>query len=61
MRYVCNKCGKAAYYDGRCGDGPILMCGHGYPYKAVPEDDNAPYRDHGYDGYDGSSYTWDSR
>jgi hypothetical protein len=20
-------CGASAYYDGRCGDGPILMCG----------------------------------
>ncbi len=25
--YVCSECGAAAYYDGRCGDGPILMCG----------------------------------
>jgi hypothetical protein len=25
--YVCSACGAAAYYDGRCGDGPILMCG----------------------------------
>lgn len=25
--YCCNICGAAAYYDGRCGDGPILMCG----------------------------------
>lgn len=25
--YVCSVCGAAAYYDGRCGDGPILMCG----------------------------------
>lgn len=25
--YVCNSCGTSAYYDGRCGDGPILMCG----------------------------------
>lgn len=24
--YVCSQCGKPAYYDGRCGDGPILMC-----------------------------------
>lgn len=27
MSYVCNCCGAKAYYDGRCGDGPILMCG----------------------------------
>jgi hypothetical protein len=25
--YVCSYCGAAAYYDGRCGDGPVLMCG----------------------------------
>jgi len=25
--YVCSYCGKGAYYDGRCGDGPVLMCG----------------------------------
>ena len=25
--YVCSECGAAAYYDGRCGDGPILTCG----------------------------------
>lgn len=24
--YVCSNCGSAAYYDGRCGDGPVLMC-----------------------------------
>lgn len=25
--YVCSRCGAGAYYDGRCGDGPVLMCG----------------------------------
>lgn len=25
--YHCSHCGAAAYYDGRCGDGPILTCG----------------------------------
>ena len=24
--YTCSKCGVSCYYDGRCGDGPILMC-----------------------------------
>jgi hypothetical protein len=24
--YVCECCGQPAYFDGRCGDGPILMC-----------------------------------
>lgn len=24
--YVCSQCGAPAYYDGRCGDGPVLMC-----------------------------------
>lgn len=27
MSYVCNNCGAKAYYDGRCGDGPVLTCG----------------------------------
>jgi hypothetical protein len=27
--YVCYICGMRAYYDGRCGDGPITMCGCG--------------------------------
>lgn len=33
--YKCNVCGAAAYYDGRMGDGAILMCGcdkKGIPY-----------------------------
>lgn len=25
--YVCSKCGASCYFDGRCGDGPILTCG----------------------------------
>ncbi len=25
--YVCSRCGAKAFYDGRCGDGPVLMCG----------------------------------
>lgn len=37
--YVCSACGKEAYYDGRCGDGPILMCGHGYPHEAIRKED----------------------
>ena len=24
--YVCSNCGEEAYYDGRCGDGPVLIC-----------------------------------
>ena len=24
--YVCSHCGAGAFYDGRCGDGPVLMC-----------------------------------
>ncbi len=27
QRYVCGECGAPAYYDGRCGDGPVLTCG----------------------------------
>ncbi|GEM_PF-7046804 len=25
--WYCSVCGKEAYYDGRCGDGPVLVCG----------------------------------
>lgn len=25
--YRCSVCGAEAYYDGRCGDGPVLTCG----------------------------------
>jgi hypothetical protein len=25
--FVCSICGESSYYDGRCGDGPILICG----------------------------------
>lgn len=24
--YVCSHCGEPAAYDGRCGDGPYLVC-----------------------------------
>jgi hypothetical protein len=24
--YICSRCGAAAYYDGRMGDSPVLMC-----------------------------------
>ena len=24
--WKCSKCNTSCYYDGRCGDGPILMC-----------------------------------
>lgn len=27
--YVCSYCGEKAFFDGRCGDGPVLLCGHG--------------------------------
>lgn len=27
MDWHCSNCGAPAYYDGRCGDGPVLMCG----------------------------------
>jgi len=27
LNYECSSCGEPAYYDGRCGDGPVLMCG----------------------------------
>lgn len=25
-KYRCNHCGREAYHDGRCGDGPVAMC-----------------------------------
>jgi len=25
--YCCSACGAEAYFDGRCGDGPVLLCG----------------------------------
>jgi hypothetical protein len=25
--YYCSVCGAKAFYDGRCGDGPVLVCG----------------------------------
>lgn len=25
--YVCSHCGRDAYFDGRCGDLPVLLCG----------------------------------
>lgn len=24
--WSCSHCGAAAYFDGRCGDGPVLLC-----------------------------------
>lgn len=26
MSWQCSQCGTSCYYDGRCGDGPILVC-----------------------------------
>lgn len=25
--WACSRCGEWAYFDGRCGDGPVLLCG----------------------------------
>lgn len=45
MSYSCSRCGKEAYYDGRCGDGPILMCNCDKYYtdgdNSIPADRNA--------------------
>ena len=27
QNYICSVCRQVCYFDGRCGDGPILMCG----------------------------------
>ncbi len=29
--YVCSNCGSRCGYDGRCGDGPYLVCKCGSP------------------------------
>ncbi len=26
VTWICSVCGEEAYYDGRCGDGPVLLC-----------------------------------
>ena len=26
MNYICSNCGAPAHFDGRCGDGPVLVC-----------------------------------
>jgi hypothetical protein len=54
-QYECSNCGATAYYDGRCGDGPVLMCecrnkgrwiddGRGgyrdNPHRPVPSNEN---------------------
>ncbi len=61
--YVCNRCGAAAYYDGRCGDGPVLICGcdkrgrsyidtrGGAPERIWPNGADAVPRED-YEGYD---------
>lgn len=40
-RYVCSYCGAEAYYDGRCGDGPVLVCGH----ESTGDWDQGTYRE----------------
>jgi len=37
MRYVCSCCGDPAYYDGRCGDGPVLTCPCSKRMKFIPD------------------------
>ncbi len=56
MKYTCSDCGSEALYDGRCGDGPVLVCdcrkkGH-YAYgvfvttaKPIPADEEAARKD----------------
>lgn len=39
--WVCSSCGRACFYDGRCGDGPIRMC-NCWSGNAI---DAADYRD----------------
>ena len=45
--YVCSQCHKPCYYDGRCGDGQILMCDCAKlpPYDAHPIRMGSPWED----------------
>ncbi len=43
--YVCNTCGASAYYDGRCGDGPVLTCNCRNRGRTVNEGNRGSYRD----------------
>ena len=39
--WVCSRCGNGCYYDGRMGDGPILMCScdkNRHDYSSVGRD-----------------------
>jgi len=35
--YVCSECGEPCYFDGRCGDGPVLYCKCGREGYNVPD------------------------
>lgn len=66
--YCCSACGARAYYDGRCGDGPVLVCGcdkrgsrwvddgrggyHTNPSSAQPVESDGNFDD---------GYGWDDR
>lgn len=61
MTYVCPVCGTEAYYDGRCGDGPILLCkcrgrskffDDGRGGYEVYERDITPIKQEDYDSWD---------
>lgn len=41
--YKCSVCGAPAYYDGRCGDGPVLLC--------KCEEEGGQWVDDGHGGY----------
>lgn len=41
--YACPICGTPAYYDGRCGDGPILVCKCRHRGPAVRDRDGGTY------------------
>lgn len=39
--YVCSYCGQSASFDGRCGDGAYLTCGH----ESTGDWDRGTYKD----------------
>lgn len=46
--YVCSNCGERCYYDGRCGDGPVLYCKCAAPENSywVSEGSRGGYTEH---------------
>jgi hypothetical protein len=56
--YVCSKCGAAAYYDGRCGDGPVLICECRNRGRWI-NDGRGGYRDNDAQPVESDTQSWD--